>query len=157
MQLPVCGGMPPYSWAVVVGSLPTGLTLQSKGWITGTPSSTGMCNFTAMVTDAAGNTAAGSFSLDVDKIPNIATTTPTSDSSLSQTQQMWASGKRVDFIVNYPIDILDLAKDQYVAITPMVLGNKIPWSFIAIGLPKGLICDPVTGTHPGPGYRFCRR
>ncbi len=46
------GGKAPYSWSVVAGSLPTGLTLNSStGAITGTPTTPGTYNFTVQVTD----------------------------------------------------------------------------------------------------------
>ena len=159
MQIPVAGGMPPYSWKLLTGSLPAGLTLNANGLITGVPTSTGMQTFTVAVYDAAENSAAGSFTLNVLKIPDIATTTPTADSNLNQTQQMWASGKYVNFWMAYPTNIftgnfLDLAKDQYASIMPYVLCGKQPWSFTAIGLPKGLTCDSATGLIQGPVSAF---
>jgi len=52
------GGVPPYTFAVVNGSLPPGLTLNSStGAITGTPSSEGTFSFTIQVTDSQGHTA----------------------------------------------------------------------------------------------------
>jgi hypothetical protein len=50
--LSASGGTPPYSWAIVGGSLPPGLSLSSNGAITGTPSSTGSYDFTVQVTDS---------------------------------------------------------------------------------------------------------
>jgi hypothetical protein len=48
------GGTSPYTWSISTGQLPPGLTLSSAtGVISGTPSSTGSYNFTAMVTDSA--------------------------------------------------------------------------------------------------------
>jgi len=44
--LAATGGAPPYHWSVIAGALPGGLTLQSSGSITGTPSSAGMGAFT---------------------------------------------------------------------------------------------------------------
>ncbi|MGA3195469.1 MAG: Ig domain-containing protein, partial [Terriglobales bacterium] len=53
------GGVPPYTFSITSGSLPTGLTLNpSTGAITGTPSAYGTFNFTAQVVDSRG-TAAG--------------------------------------------------------------------------------------------------
>lgn len=49
--LTAVGGSKPYSWSLVSGSLPPGLTLNSSGTISGTPTSTGSYTFTARVTD----------------------------------------------------------------------------------------------------------
>ncbi len=45
------GGNTPYSWSRTSGSLPPGLTLNSRGVISGTPTATGTYTFTARVTD----------------------------------------------------------------------------------------------------------
>jgi hypothetical protein len=51
------GGMPAYTWGLVSGSLPTGLSLDvSSGQITGTPAATGDYSFTVAVSDAQGTT-----------------------------------------------------------------------------------------------------
>jgi hypothetical protein len=58
------GGVPPYTWTVSSGSLPTGLSLGNSGClpsgslgcnITGTPTGTGTTTFTIEVTDSASN------------------------------------------------------------------------------------------------------
>lgn len=49
--LTATGGVPPYTWTVISGSLPAGLSLNSNGEITGTPTATGNSNFTVQVTD----------------------------------------------------------------------------------------------------------
>jgi hypothetical protein len=52
--LSVSGGTPPYTWKVVVGTLPPGLALGSTtGTISGTPTSLGKYAFTYTVTDTA--------------------------------------------------------------------------------------------------------
>jgi len=52
------GGTPPVTWAVTVGALPTGLTLNtSTGAITGSPTTTGTSSFTVKATDSATPTA----------------------------------------------------------------------------------------------------
>lgn len=46
------GGEPPYSWSVVSGSLPHGVTLSSAGVLFGIPTAAGIYNFTAQVADS---------------------------------------------------------------------------------------------------------
>jgi hypothetical protein len=53
-QLQAVGGPPPYTWAVVSGTLPAGLTLTSAGLLQGTPTATGSANIRVRVTDNAG-------------------------------------------------------------------------------------------------------
>jgi PKD repeat protein len=48
------GGTMPYTWSISSGALPAGLTLNSgTGSIAGTPTTAGLFNFTALVTDSA--------------------------------------------------------------------------------------------------------
>jgi len=70
--LSASGGAPPYSWTIINGSPPAGLTLSSDGELSGTPISAGTSQFTAQATDSNGKTAIGTFSLTV----NPAVTTP---------------------------------------------------------------------------------
>ncbi len=51
------GGNGPYLWSVVAGALPDGLSMDSNGNITGTPTAAGVFNFDVQVIDALGNTA----------------------------------------------------------------------------------------------------
>ena len=52
--LTAIGGKPPYTWSVVAGSLPIGLSLAaSTGAITGTPATAGSFAFTVQVTDSS--------------------------------------------------------------------------------------------------------
>jgi hypothetical protein len=54
----VSGGVGPYTYSIVSGALPTGLTLNtSTGAITGTPTVAGTFSFTVKVVDALGNSA----------------------------------------------------------------------------------------------------
>jgi hypothetical protein len=50
-SLQAAGGIPPYRWSVVAGSLPAGLTLAPDGTLSGTPTSPGLSAFTVQVTD----------------------------------------------------------------------------------------------------------
>ncbi len=58
-QLMAANGEPPYSWAIISGSLPPGLTLSDTGVISGTPSpaAAGVYAFSVQVTDSLMNTA----------------------------------------------------------------------------------------------------
>ena len=59
------GGTQPYSWSLTGGSLPAGLTLNQNGDLSGTPTAVGTSSFTVKVTDAAHNSASGSFGVIV--------------------------------------------------------------------------------------------
>ena len=69
------GGIPPYTWSIISGSLPAGLTLAS-GAITGTPTTVGPYSFTAQVSDASNpvQTVAKALSITISATPPVATT-----------------------------------------------------------------------------------
>jgi hypothetical protein len=50
--LEASGGVPPFTWTLTSGSLPTGLNLVANGTISGTPTATGTFDFTVQVTDS---------------------------------------------------------------------------------------------------------
>jgi Putative Ig domain/Abnormal spindle-like microcephaly-assoc'd, ASPM-SPD-2-Hydin len=60
------GGTAPYTWS---GQVPAGLTLRPSGLLLGAPSATGTSTFSVTVTDAAGATASGRFSLTATNPP----------------------------------------------------------------------------------------
>jgi len=64
------------------GSLPTGLTLSSSGFISGTPSTTSVSTFTIQVKDNVGSTARESFRLQV--IPSSAATSTSAHAYYNQ-------------------------------------------------------------------------
>ncbi len=65
-SLAATGGTQPYTWSVITGSLPTGLTLASgTGLISGTPTVPGTANFTVQVRDANAQSAAKAFSIGI--------------------------------------------------------------------------------------------
>ena len=61
--LTATGGVPPYTWTLTSGSLPAGLTLNSSGFITGTPTAQGAQTFTVQVSDSATPASTASTSL----------------------------------------------------------------------------------------------
>jgi hypothetical protein len=62
-------GAPGYTWSVVSGSLPSGLTLSASGVVSGSPSEQGTFSFTARVTDSVLAHADRQFSLVVTEDP----------------------------------------------------------------------------------------
>lgn len=56
--LTAMGGTAPYTWSIIFGTLPIGLTLgAADGVISGTATATGSFIFTVLVIDSAGNAA----------------------------------------------------------------------------------------------------
>ena len=69
------GGTGPYTWSILSGALPTGLTLSSAGVISGTSTAvSGPYNVTIKVTDSAGMTSSSSFVLTVLALTNLSFT-----------------------------------------------------------------------------------
>src|SRR5207342_2919916 len=74
--LTASGGVTPYAWAVSVGTLPAGLSLNaSTGEISGTPTSYGPSSFTIELTDAASVVTTKAFTLTVDPAALVITST----------------------------------------------------------------------------------
>ena len=63
--LSAAGGLPPFSWSVVSGNLPTGLSLSAAGVIGGTPTVLGTFSFTARAVDSGGGSASRELSITV--------------------------------------------------------------------------------------------
>ncbi|MCL5671824.1 MAG: putative Ig domain-containing protein, partial [Acidobacteria bacterium] len=74
-MLAASGGTTPYTWSIVSGGLPAGLTLASStGVISGTATGTGTSNFTVQVSDANSQTATKALSITVNASqPSITT------------------------------------------------------------------------------------
>lgn len=68
------GGTQPYSWSVIDGSLPSGLSLNSStGEISGTPTSSGSFDFTVEVEDSLGATAEREFAVAIAQGTSVVT------------------------------------------------------------------------------------
>ncbi len=75
-SLQATGGTTPYTWSVLSGQLPAGLSLSSStGTISGTPTVAGSSSFTIQVKDSTGLTTSAVFSLNITTAPP-ATTAP---------------------------------------------------------------------------------
>ncbi len=59
------GGIAPYSFAVTSGSLPSGLSLDTSGVLSGTPDTAGFSNFTVTATDSNSDTGSRNYTLQI--------------------------------------------------------------------------------------------
>jgi hypothetical protein len=64
-KLIATGGTSPYTWTVISGALPPGLTLAANGNLSGTPATAGAFGFTVRVTDSNNLTASAAFAVTV--------------------------------------------------------------------------------------------
>ena len=65
-SLQATGGTPPYTWSVISGQLPNGLSLlSSNGTISGTPTLSGTSTFTIQVNDNAGGSASAGLTINI--------------------------------------------------------------------------------------------
>ncbi|MGH9862245.1 MAG: putative Ig domain-containing protein [Candidatus Acidiferrales bacterium] len=65
-SLGASGGTAPYTWSLVSGALPPGLSLsEGSGMISGTPTLSGRFDFTAQVRDASGTTARSPLAISI--------------------------------------------------------------------------------------------
>ena len=66
-SLSVTGGTAPYTYSLVDGVVPTGLTLSAGGTLSGSPTTAGTSTFTVLIVDANGIKATQSFRIVVEK------------------------------------------------------------------------------------------
>ena len=81
--LTATGGKTPYTWTLSSGSLPTGITVQSAGSISGTTSQTGTFNITVEVTDSSSPKQTSFKSLTLTVIVAVAVTVTPSTVTLA--------------------------------------------------------------------------
>lgn len=119
-QMTASGGSPGYSWSVLGGSLPAGLSLSINGLISGTPTASGTFPITIQVSDSDGNETSRNFSIAIQSALTITTSSLAAGNvGVAYTQSMSASGG-----------------------TP-------PYHWSAQGLPAGLSMDANSGAISG--------
>jgi len=92
--LAAAGGTTPYTWSLLTGSLPAGLSLVAgTGAITGTPTTAGTSNFTAKVTDNVAATASKALSVAINAAVTITTASlPAGTINVAYNQTLTATG-----------------------------------------------------------------
>jgi hypothetical protein len=122
LSVGLAGGVSPYTWYLVDGDLPPGISLSTDGVLEGTPTSTGTFDFTVEVADANYVTADEETSITVDSGP----------------------------VLDFPPP--DAGQDgvPYSA-TLTASGGQVPyaWSLSAGSLPAGITLDPASGVLSG--------
>lgn len=117
------GGAPAYTYSVVTGSLPAGLTLNgAAGTITGTPTTPGTFSFEIEVRDQINGTARRTFSMVIQ--PALTVT----------------SSLLPDATLNAPYSALL----QFTGTT-----STVTWQIVSGTLPPGLALNPATGVVSG--------
>ena len=91
-QLTASGGTAPYTFSILVGSLPAGLSLSSGGLISGSPTSAGVTTFTVQAVDNEGNGGVRQYSLSVVNITYLPATLPSGTQARAYSQQLSVSG-----------------------------------------------------------------
>jgi hypothetical protein len=126
-KLAATGGIAPYTWSVISGSLPAGLRLQpATGAISGTPSGGGTSAFTVQVADADSPPAAATAGLSI--TVGVASLVVTNASNLPTVTRG----------VPYSVKL-----DAAGGIGPYT------WSIASGALPSGLKLHPATGVISG--------
>src|SRR5450759_1933321 len=156
--LSASGGTPGYSWSIVAGSLPAGLSL-AAATISGTPSAVGNFSITAQVTDTTSPTpqlATKALTIHVNALPSV---------GVDSTEISWGGGGAQAAGTS----------TAYYASTPQVFGAAYPFTAFAAGpdaaittvqvlLDGALIATPTYGTASradgcsalgGPGWPGC--
>ena len=128
VTLGASGGVPPYSWSLLSGTLPTGLNpLTASGAITGTPTAIGTYPFTVQVADSQSPPATATAPLSITVNATLAPLTVVTTSLPVGTQNTGYSAM--------------LAANG--GVTPYT------WSITAGNLPRGLSLNTITGAILG--------
>jgi uncharacterized protein (TIGR03437 family) len=72
--LSATGGTPPYTWSLISGTLPRGLSLNPSGIVSGTPGTPGSFSYGVQVTDTVGAASTATASITIQAAPLLITT-----------------------------------------------------------------------------------
>ncbi|HTW46492.1 MAG TPA: putative Ig domain-containing protein [Acidobacteriaceae bacterium] len=128
-EMQAVGGTTPYTWSLVSGSLPGGLTLASNGTIGGTPTTTGTSSFVIQLEDANSNTT-----------------------SRQESIRIYPSGLQVD---NTTLQDANIGQKYETELDASGGSGEYTWSITSGSLPAGLTLDgeagEITGSPSTPG------
>lgn len=83
---------PSFTWQQTAGTLPPGVSLQSNGYLVGTPNAPGAYNFTVQVTDGNNSSTNQAYSLSISNGVSIVTTSlPNGTNGFNYSQQLQAT------------------------------------------------------------------
>lgn len=146
-QFTVVGGLPPYSWSLVNGTLATGMNFYSNGILNGTPLNAGNFTFTVVVTDSALNTASKNYTKE------IFVTLPPSQLHISKVGTTAVPGRDIDYYIavqnlgNFPIQ--NILVDEFIDTShfsqPLTSGGIMYWNS---SLPWNILSWNITSLAP---------
>ena len=124
--LTASGGTAPYTFSIVVGSLPAGVTLTSSGLLSGFPTSAGVTTFTVQAIDSQGNGGVRQYSLSIANAGYLPLTLPGGTQGSAYSQQLSVSGGTAPYVYsalgNLPAG-LSVSSGGLISGTPSVNGS----------------------------------
>ncbi|MEQ1747971.1 MAG: putative Ig domain-containing protein [Prosthecobacter sp.] len=97
VNLAASGGTTPYTWSLSSGTLPAGLSLNSAGVLSGTPTAPGTSNFIVQVQDDNGFTDTETYSVTMSDLVIATTTLPTAVKAVAYNHSLIGTGTSTPF------------------------------------------------------------
>lgn len=163
--LTASGGLSPYTWSVTAGVLPAGITLDSVGNLSGTPTASGGFNFNVEVSDSQPTPATDTASLNLTVIPELTiltTSLPDGTLGTAYAATLTATGGVAPYTWGVAFGSLppgvSLSPNGDLSGTPMTQGlfsftagvtdSQSPPSYRAAALQIAVYTPPATNTPP---------